>query len=604
MPGPGDWLAFGPLNPEAGRSRTAALTARLRRLGWRCASGSPAVWLAAQHDLPLRTLNPSGALIGRYHGEPAQRPAEAGLNVWAERMMSGGWGRWVAVLPLRSGVTVLRDPSGALDAFVWRCGGMWVAASGAHPGLDDLLPPDAAVDLDRVAAMLAHAAAVSGEAALSGIHAVHPGGGLVLGAGSAPRAFQAWTPALAAGRHADPSMLRPAVDGAVRELLAPHRLFIGEISGGFDSAVVAASAEAQGLKDRAAAWLNFHGREPEGDERTWARAVARTARLELTERPKTPAPLALADLEHLASGFRPALQGLDVEYDGYVSEQMMRRRAGALLTGQGGDAVFFQYGTPAVAADRVRRMGLRGLDPRFLYRLARWTRRPVWAVGAEALRDRFGLQPPRDPEGAAPPGPGIHPWLAGLENLAPAKRGQIRQLVNAQIFHGDCLRARAGELLHPLLTQPVMEVALGIPVDVLVGGGRDRALARSIFADRLPEEVLSRKGKGELSVYYGQVVLQTLPLARDLLIGGELVQAGLLDRRSLDEALDPRVLIADGAYNLILIRLVLELWLRKWRARLAARTQTFFEPLQDATVHVDDVGRARQDVPFSPIGEQ
>ncbi|MFN3354159.1 MAG: asparagine synthase-related protein, partial [Brevundimonas sp.] len=574
-----DWLVLGPHPSAAGEP----LDARLHRLGWRRVDEAPAVWVSARHPLPARRLG-AGLLLGRYVGAPpeplADRPAEA----WAAALMSAGWGLWVALLPSPTGVTAVRDPSGALDAFVWRRGSVWIAAGDACEGLDDLLPHDARIDLDRVALMLRHAATVSGAAAIVPIEAVPPGGGVALTPEGTVRRFQVWTPAAAAGRRADPASLSETVDTAVATVLKPHGRVLGEVSGGFDSAVVATSAAGQGLGDRVPTWLNFHAVEPEADERAWARAVADKAGLRLSEHPKTPKPLTRAALERLAQSLRPALQGLDVEYDAGVAERLAATGATGLLTGQGGDAVFFQFGTPAVVRDRVRRLGLRGLDPRYLHRIARWTRVPVWRLLEAAARDRLGRPQRRNPDADPSPPAEVHPWLEDLDAVPPARRGQIRQLVNAQVFHGDCLRRRAAELLHPLLTQPVMEAGLGIPADVLVEGGRDRDLARRRFADRLPEAVLSRRGKGELSTYYGQVVRLTLPLANDLLIDGALVSAGLVDPEALSADLDPAHLIADGAYNTVLIRLVLELWLRRWRARLAARGQPLFEPGQDAAV--------------------
>lgn len=587
MPGPTDWLAIGAHDPQNGRleAALAVLSPRLAAAGWRRVSRRPAVWTSAASRLPVIPLA-DGLLLGRRHGPPADRPAPTSPLRVASRLMSDGWGGWVALLsgPADGAVTVIRDPSGALDAFVWRRGPLWVAASDAHSGLDDLLPDEIEVDLDRLALILAHPAAASGASALHGIHAVAPGAVLTLTRDGAPDVRQVWTPARAATRAVEPEDLRIAVETATRDLVAPHSRVIGEISGGFDSAVVAGTTARLGLGERVSPWLTFHPMEPEGDERAWARAVAERADLRLLERPKSPAALTRTDLERLAEGLRPGLQGLDVEYDAETAGLLSEHGASALLTGQGGDAVFFQYGTPAVAADRLARRGLRGLDPRFLHRLARWTRRSAWRVAGDAVRHRFGLGMRADPEAGASPGPEVHPWLTDLDAVPPAKRGQIRQLVNAQVFHGDCLRRRAAELLHPLLTQPVMEAGLGIPADVLVEGGRDRDLARRLFADRLPDAVLSRRGKGELSTYYGQVVRRTLPLANDLLIDGALVSAGLVDPDALRADLDPAHLIADGAYNMFLIRLVLEVWLRRWRARLAARGQPLFEPGQDALV--------------------
>lgn len=583
MPGPSDWLAIGCTDARW----LAALEQRLRRLGWRRAHPAHPVWVSADHPLPVRQLG-AGLLLGRYAGHFCAPLPGAPATLWAETLMQGGWGQWITLLPEADGVTVTRDPSGALDAFVWRHGRLWIAAADAYEGLDDLLPSAARIDIGRLALVLRHAAAVSGAAIITDIQAVTPGAAVRLPPQGEAIHSQIWSPARVAAREPkrrpDPTELRTRVDTVVDALVRPHQHIIGEVSGGFDSAVIATSAAAQGLGSRVSSWLNFHAREAEGDERSWARAVARRAGLCLTERRKRPRALTVEALERLTLGLRPALQGLDVEYDAQVAEEMTAMGATGLLTGQGGDAVFFQFGTPAVVIDRVRRLGLAGLDPAYVHRIARWTRVPAWRLLERAARDRLGWPAPPDPEAAPSPAAAVHPWLADLDSIPSAKRGQIRQLVNAQIFHGDCLRRRAGELLHPLLSQPLMEAGLAIPADVLVEGGRDRDLARRLFADRLPPEVLHRRGKGELSTYYGEVVRQSLPVAHELLVDGDLVSSGLLDPDDVRASLDPAHLIADGAYNDVLIRMVLELWVRRWRARLARRPKPLVEPGEDPGV--------------------
>ena len=63
-----------------------------------------------------------------------------------------------------------------------------------------------------------------------------------------------------------------------------------------------------------------------------------------------------ADFTTLASGLRPALQGVDPAYDRHAAGRLAALGADGLLTGQGGDSVFFQAPDPLVAADRFRRL--------------------------------------------------------------------------------------------------------------------------------------------------------------------------------------------------------------------------------------------------------
>lgn len=531
----------------------------------------------ADSELAIRPIGPVGLMIGRYTGACAGALDRHGRPD-PGRIVNEGWGRYLVLWDAVEGAAVLRDPGGGLDAAVWGRAGVDVVASALEDLPDDLWPAETAVDYTALERFVRNPAACAAGIALTGVEAVAPGSMMTLGR-SGTRSRQIWRPSELVLREADPGpvAMRRRVDEAVDVLLDAHPRFVGEISGGFDSAVVAASAARHG-RGAGMRWLNYYAGQAESDERHYAEAVAGQAGLRLDMRRKQVRALDEADLAPLTTGMRPALQGLDVEYDADAAAAMARDEATALLTGQGGDAVFFQAGSPALVVDRVRRLGLRGLSRRFLHETAQWTRVSVWTLTDIALRDRLGLPQRASGDGLAEPTAGVHPWLDDLEDTPPAKRGQVRQLVNCQVFQGDCLRRRQGELLHPLMSQPMMEHGLALPADILTDGGMDRALARRAFADRAPREILDRRGKGELTTYYGHVVRESLPWFRPLLLDGLLVRNGVLDPAETEALLDPDILIWSGEYNLVLIRVLLEIWARRWTDLLENRAARSVSP--------------------------
>lgn len=358
------------------------------------------------------------------------------------------------------------------------------------------------------------------------------------------------------------------IDSTLAALADPHRHLVSEISGGLDSAIAASSLEAGSFAERTR-FLNFYCAWREGDERAYARAVADHLGIELATIEKPIEGIRLQQLAPLGQSVRPALQGVDVTYDAEVATRMAQERATGLVTGQGGDAVFFQAPDPKVVADRYRREGLRGLNPAFLSDVARWTRHSAWTVLGSAI-GRGGA-----------PSEGLsarrHPWLEDIELLPPAKAGQLRQFVNAQLFWGDCLRARAGDLLHPFLSQPVVEHCLRIPSDRLIAGVRDRGLARQAFAGRLPASVIERRSKGDLSCFYGHVTRASLATLTPLLLEGLQVEHGMLDPACLASDLTESGLIASASYNRLLVGAVLEVWAQTWEARIAAIRRAHIE---------------------------
>jgi asparagine synthase (glutamine-hydrolysing) len=545
---------------------------------------------------PVAQIHRSHVLIGEWRGRGAHPSALVGRSrsgaALGRDLMREGWGAYLlAWLDDAGGLNVIRDPSGALDAVWWHREGVTLVADGLPPVLDPVLPAALAIDWPRLADILATPALVTDRVPLLGLETVGPGDWVRTATEGCREAI--WRPADHARRRVDETAaaLVGVVDAAVDGLMRSRRKVVAEVSGGLDSAIVAGVLTATGHASKAS-FVTYFGEDREGDERVYAEAAAKTGGFDLSLVPKPVEALTPEDFAPLGQGLRPALQGVDVAYDREATRRLAAIDAEGLVTGQGGDSVFFHAPDPRVAADRFRRIGVRGLDPVYWAAVGRWTRRSAWTVGRLAI-SRSRAEARCD-----------HPWLQDLDDLPPAKRGQIERLVNNQVFWTDCLRARQAPLLNPLLSQPVVEHCLGVPTDRLTLGPRDRGLARLAFADRLPEEIRERRSKGDLSGFYGRLTRASLPALQALLLDGCLVQAGVLDRVRLEIDLDDQRLLWSEGANQPLLAAVLEVWARHWSGRIAdRRAEIASEPGQNSLVEVADIGRAGEGVALAEIVE-
>ncbi|MET3836053.1 hypothetical protein ABIB58_001394 [Brevundimonas sp. UYEF29] len=256
---------------------------------------------------------------------------------------------------------------------------------------------------------------------------------------------------------------------------------------------------------------------------------------------------------------------MDPVNDGIAAERLEALGIETVLTGKGGDAVFFQAFGEEVFADLRQRRGLRALVSSTLPAVARWEGRSIFSVVA-GRRAR-----PSDPQAGflAPDAPTLapHPWLEAAPTIGPAKRLQIVGMLDGAGFSAASLQTRVADIRHPLLSQPVMEACLALPADVLTLG-RDRGLARLAFAARLTPQIATRRSKGDLTAYYGRLIARSLDVLRPWLLDGELVGRGLIDRRRADQALSAEQLIWRGGYRDIMVAATMESWLRTWRSRL------------------------------------
>jgi asparagine synthase (glutamine-hydrolysing) len=540
--------------------------------GWRLARAGPQARLFVQGDVEVRDAS-RGWIIGQLFERGSARPApltliesvasEGALETFCDELLRDYWGRYVAVFPQDR--ALVRDPSGHLDCLVWHTRGGWAAGSELWPSAlpATTRPVDLAIDWPAVAAVAAGALHGYSDVPLKGVQAVLPGQLKVVGSPDKDRL--AWDPtAFALRPHGDYTASRQAVFDAVHESIAAELTsgepLLAEISGGLDSAIVASTMVAHGAGARTG-FVHFHVDEPGGDERHYARAISHHLGVELLEVVKPELRIDAAVLAEIPVGARPSSNAADHHYDRVMARLVAQSGARRILTGQGGDMVFFQSPSRKITAEFWGRW-LRRPRPDPLWRqletAARWNRCSVWSLIGEAARDVLMSKPPSDP----------HPWLA--TPVAPAKRRQLESLIRAQVFHGASRRGTHADLVHPLLSQPVMEATLAAPVADLARGGRGRALARDAFAAQIPVLVRERRSKGVLTAYHGRMILRSLKTLRPFLLEGRLAQAQVLDRAFAEAMLDPDRLIYEGDYPRLFETIVLEAYVRYWEGCIAA----------------------------------
>lgn len=513
------------------------------------------------------------AVEGRGEDFAVQKLAGMGAGEGARQLVAHAYGRYLAVFTEGRTVRVLRDPMGALEAVSWRRDGLGFIGS-RLPADRDLWPVGLGVDWRAIAQILRQKNLASHLSPLTGVASIVPG--VLTRPWSDETGERLWSPAwYAAAAHrrlADPQRLERIIDGVTAAYALGRERIVCEISGGLDSSIVAASLKRCGAPVDYG--LNHSWPQAEADERRFAQAVADDlgARLQIVDRE-----LLVLDGDKLsgaAGGPRPNYVGGDPDHDADIAARLAGDPPAALFTGRGGDAVFFQMAVPELARDLLgtRPPGIGRV--RGLGQLALRRGTTVWRLLA-AAREPLppGLPDPHPSplfaQDLAAATPAWHPWLSDLAAVSPAKRVQLRAITNNLSAFGESLRHRAGDVLDPLLAQPVVEACLLVPAPMLALGRTDRPFARRAFSRRLPADVLTRQGKGDLSVFFARSLAASLPFLKPYLIDGRLAAQGLLDRQALEEALDPDFLIWRDSTPDLFVALALEAWVRCWEARLA-----------------------------------
>jgi len=312
------------------------------------------------------------------------------------------------------------------------------------------------------------------------------------------------------------------------------------LSGGFDSAVVLGSLHRSPTHPEITCLHQFTAASYD-DERRYARLAA--------ERAGTPLLEILMDEaagfdERLLAGprtLKPTVPGLSR----FLEVPVINRVAAAngartLWTGQGGDHIFLQTGDFSSAGDYRAARGIRPGLIAAVRDAAELSRQPYWFVLKSALR-------PAEKNNQRRPGPCFvartalpenadayvsHPWTLDADDLPRGKQMQIRLLAEVINRHRPIPHLELAHQHHPLMSQPLIETCLRIPTYLLIRGGRERALAREAFADRLPPEIVQRRDKGSIASYTTEMLRQGEAFVREVLLGGVLASTGII---ALDE---------------------------------------------------------------------
>jgi asparagine synthase (glutamine-hydrolysing) len=503
------------------------------------------------------TVDPEAVAIGTLF--PKQGPARAVTALGeAERahlsrhgfpaLLDAWWGGYVGVRSRDGRINILRDPSGALPCYRAEQDGSKLFASDLAL-LQAASGRSFAVAWEALGRILYAAGLPTPETALAGICDLRAGDILTLD-GAAEQTTIGWSPwAFADPRGEEGSAttaerLRRVVEHCVAGWASLYQRPLLSLSGGLDSSIVAACL---GGARPGAECLTLYTDDAAGDERAFAQQVCDAIDLPLSEHRYD---LDTVDLSRPLGAHLPRPAGR-VEAQPYeAAHRALARQIGAdaFFTGNGGDNVFCYSQSAAALADRALHEGpgagafatlqdicrQTGAGPlrvtRAAMRLARQPRGYRWKPNPRFLHPDFVA--------SLADAPLTHPWLEAPGSALPGKTAHIAALVRAQLtLESD--RSQMLPVVNPLLSQPIMEACLAIPSWRWREGGRDRAMARAAFADRLPSVVVERRMKGTPDPFCGEIVQRKREELRARLLDGLLTHHGILDNGAIEETLRP-----------------------------------------------------------------
>ncbi|AOH87266.1 hypothetical protein AWL63_24255 (plasmid) [Sphingomonas panacis] len=329
--------------------------------------------------------------------------------------------------------------------------------------------------------------------------------------------------------------VRQATMLAVRGWASCYGHIVLGVSGGLDSSIVGCcAAKAHGTLT----CLTLATEESAGDERFYARELARALKVPLEERMLEVADVDLArsDASHLP---RPVARAFAQSVDRVSLDVARAAEADAFFTGNGGDSVFCYQQSVLPVADRILVEGLGSGPWRTICEVAKMAETSVLRVAALGAH-RAWIRPRRYPwrlnkmflSKSAINFAAMtidHPWLDGPKNALPGKAAHIAYLLRVQNHLEGFRRELNYPVISPLMSQPVVEACLRVSTWHWCLGSRNRSIARRAFADMLPRSIAERTTKGGPDGFVLRVFNQRRAEISTLLLDGVLAQRGLID---------------------------------------------------------------------------
>lgn len=505
------------------------------------------------------------------------------------------WGAYVALMscPGNGNWLVLRDCSGMIPCYYTTARGVTVAVSDVRDlsTLSDIRDRQGRlfpfqINWRYVMAFLASSQMQIRETGLMDVYELLAGE--VLECRDGRRTVQPlWNPVSIAKRDPPAGMedacrnVRDTTRYCIESWAGLHRRILHSLSGGFDSSLVLALLMHAPRRPEVVC-VNRFSSGPAEDERRYARLAAQAAGAHLIEHPWVVPALDEQCLD-LPVTAKPSLahlvNGLDAPFYNRICAI---HSVDAIWTGQGGDHVFWVVRTALGAVDCWRERGagpellaalretahLTGRSLPHLLRdlftdtLCRYRRSDRFYAATCLIPQSTFLSP--DIQGAALDEYIRHPWAAESASLPPGKRFQVLLLAEVLNRHRPLYGLQDVQEFHPLLSQPLIELCLRIPVYMLLAGGRGRGLARRAFHDVLPAAIIGREQKGQTTHAALELFRRSTPFLRTLLLDGRLVNQGLLDRGALEIALTPEAPITPAALFPLFACIAAEAWLHGW----------------------------------------
>jgi asparagine synthase (glutamine-hydrolysing) len=540
------------------------------------------------HDRLIVLPDGQGALVGRLFDFINHAPAtltrdEARMVCHApEQFCKRWWGRYSGVLynTEQKILTIICDPQGLLNLYYIDVPeGLFFSTDMRL--LYDMLPSKPAVNFNYFAEYIINENWVLPSTPLKGIQELEPGMGLTVYEDGHSTKKLLWDVAgiqstFIKDENVFEEKLLATLKGCINAWAQEPSGICVELSGGTDSTGLLILLRDL-LPDKKIMAINLmDSKNPSSNEIQYAQEVADLCNV----------PLYFVDWQNTSlidplpvGWFQNRPNTLSLYYNMQQEIHDLKVQHGCLnyMDGQGGDHVFVAPMPKRALADYYLQRGLRGImqplkELSATYRMSwtgimRDTAQDVYAFYRKKHKncvhtDQKKLLEPFDQRFAQMITRSSGHLDAVLKNFYPAKGDHIKSLYHATLYGTQ--RTPQDVMTSPILSQPIVELALQIPTYQSFKDNYDRVFFRRAVSRVAKPKALWRRIKGQTTTSMVKECQKQAPFMREMLNNGLLVKSGMIDKAWLNTHL-AKAQHGQGDNLWPLLHLLTgQIWLNQW----------------------------------------
>jgi asparagine synthase (glutamine-hydrolysing) len=494
------------------------------------------------------------------------------------------WGRYILISfdEQKKSVTLYRDPQGLSTLFYLYHKGAFFFSTDIFL-LYDALDMKPELNFDYLASFVVSAHNVTTATPFNDIQELHPGAATELAVEGTVFVREFWDPtAIAPSWIHDETVFQENlyttyVKCAQAWVSDTEKVCI-ELSGGLDSSSIVSVLREIFSDNDISALTMFHSAIASSNEVTYAQEVANVFNVPLkTFDSRTTMPFSSKDFPQRLN--RPTTAILNYNCNQEVVNSLGSGWSGEFVSGQGGDHLFMALPFIESIADYIIDKRFKGMAKKCAD-ISSFYRMPYGSLIGKTIRTlfRYGKSDCR----YLLPTFTFESWMNDrfkehakvdlfkplfwnkLKNVRPGKAQHILSIYQAPLYVDYGYRILGRPALNPLLSQPLVELALSVPTYQAMVDGWDRILFRRAMSKYSQGSYMWRKSKGETSGIIILGIRKNFSNVCELVMDGRFAERGLVDKtilmKNLTELKHGKV---DGIWHILNLA-VAELWLKSW----------------------------------------